>query len=273
MTPGVSKETVRLQEISDGLPKSGMWRENFALGDVLGLGHPQIVAPPPRLTAFYLRVFRLGRDEQGAWRWRAEPVRFDNPEGVQAAYGAAAVADVDGDGRLDIVFGGHGSGPAVAMNQGGGVFRVETRGLPRGFSTRSIAVGDVNGDGKPDLLAISDDAEWVAVAGQPQNVGDYLKGYDVRLFLNEGGHFREVHRGLEGACYGFVAALQVPKEGKPFFSSDCRYLGTLPNVYEYDAAKEEFASVGRGLRRELQPDDRSRRRDIPWACWRFTRRG
>ena len=46
VTPGVSKETVRLQEISDGLPKSGMWRENFALGDVLGLGHPQIVAPP-----------------------------------------------------------------------------------------------------------------------------------------------------------------------------------------------------------------------------------
>ena len=40
---------LRFEEISAGLPRSGMWRENFDVGDILGLGHPQIVAPPARL--------------------------------------------------------------------------------------------------------------------------------------------------------------------------------------------------------------------------------
>ncbi|MGZ6988161.1 MAG: hypothetical protein ACXVH0_04295, partial [Thermoanaerobaculia bacterium] len=125
VTPKNSKESFRFEEISEGLPKAGIWRENFALGDVLGQGRPQIVAPPPRLTGQYVRVFRLDKDDKGTWRWRSAQVEFDNPDGIDAAYGVAAVADVDGDGKLDIVFGGHGSGPAVALNRGDGKFLVQ----------------------------------------------------------------------------------------------------------------------------------------------------
>ena len=41
---------------------------------------------------------------------------WDNPEKVGFEYGGTAVADMDGDGRPDIVFGRHGGGPAIAYN-------------------------------------------------------------------------------------------------------------------------------------------------------------
>jgi hypothetical protein len=244
LTPKTSKETFRFEEISAGLPKSGMWRENFALGDVLGLGRPQIVAPPPRLSGYFVRVFRLDRDDAGGWRWRdANPV-WDNPENVPPSYGAANVGDFDGDGKLDIVFGGHGAGPAIAYNLGGGKFRIDTVGLPRELSTRVIEVGDVNRDGRPDLLVISDSAEHGQTGGRPTLEGGYLRGFDVRLFLNEGKTFREVHAGLGGACFGYAAALVVPVTGNPFYSSACRYLGSRADLYDYDPVKETFTYTG-----------------------------
>jgi hypothetical protein len=247
VTPKVSAETSRFEEISEGLPKAGMWRENFALGDVLGQGRPQIVAPPARLTGQYLRVFRLDKDEKGAWRWRSAQVEFENPGGISAAYGVAAVGDVNGDGKLDIVFGGHGSGPAVALNKGDGKFLVEERGLPREMSTRALETADLNGDGRMDILALSDVGEWADSGGHPVLQGSYLRGYDVRAFLNEGDHFREVHEGLLGACFGYALAVVVPKDGLPFYSSSCRYLGGSATLYEFDPKKEEFRFAGTDL--------------------------
>ena len=165
---------------------------------------------------------------------------------------------MDGDGKLDIVFGGHGSGPAIAFNKGGGTFKVETRGLPRQMSTRAIAAGDLNGDGRQDLLVISDDPEWMLTGGQPQadKGSDYVKGYDVRAFLNEGTYFREVHKGLEGACFGYAIALVVPKDAKdglPFYSSACRYTSGASHLYEFDPKLEEFRFVGVGAVETLGP--------------------
>ncbi len=251
VTPKVSKDALRFEEISAGLPRSGMWRENFDLGDVLGLGHPQIVAPPARLTGASLRVFRLDKDDAGAWLWRETKLELDNPEKIDAAYGAATVADMDGDGRLDIVFGGHGSGPAIAFNEGGGKFRVESRGLPRALSTRAIAVGDLNGDGKNDLLVVSDDPEWMRTGGKPTRDPDgYLRGFDVRAFLRDGDTYRDVHTGLDGACFGYAVAVAVPKDaslGLPFYSSGCRYIGATSNLYEFDPKAEEFRYLGVGV--------------------------
>jgi len=245
VTPAVSADTFRFEEISAGLPRSGMWRDNFTLADVLGQGRPQIVAPPPRLTGSFLRVYQMDRTEAGGWRWKTAKVEWENPGQIAAAYGATSVADFDGDGRLDIAFAGHGVGPAIAFNKGGGKFVVDRPlGLPRQMSSRALDVGDVNGDGRPDILAISDDGEDGATDSKPRQEGDYLRGFDARLFLNEKGYFREVHAGLAGACFAYTMALAVPKEGRPFYTSGCRYYGSRANLYEYDPAKEEFSYVG-----------------------------
>jgi hypothetical protein len=98
-----------------------------------------------------------------------------------------------------------------------------------------------------DILAISDIGEWADSGGKPVQVGGYLHGYDVRAFLNEGDHFREVHEGLLGACFGYALALVAPKEGLPFYSSACRYLGGSATLYEFDPKKEEFRFAGTDL--------------------------
>jgi len=247
VTPPVSRDSFRFEEISDGLPRSGMWRQNFALGDLDGSGRPQIVTTPARLTASELKVFKLARDEDGKWRWRSQKLEVENPENVGVNYGGVALGDMDGDGRLDIVFGGHGSGPAVAYNQGNFRFRIESRGLPRRMSTRALAVGDVNGDGKPDILAISDTSEYAPTGGHPRDDQGYLLGYDARLFVNEGSQFREVHSGLEKACYGYAVALVTPSEGAPFYASDCHYVGGRTTLFSYDRGSEKFTYIGEDL--------------------------
>ena len=77
MTPKPSAEPLRFEEMSAGLPRAGMWRENFDLGDVLGLGHPQIVAPPaaPHGSDAQGLPSRKGRRRQAALAGDPAPAR------------------------------------------------------------------------------------------------------------------------------------------------------------------------------------------------------
>ncbi|MGA2355472.1 MAG: Ig-like domain repeat protein [Terriglobales bacterium] len=75
-----------------------------------------------------------------------------------AATGAVAVADLTGDGKLDLVitnFGGEANGDGnvgVLLGNGDGTFQPVVLYDAGGVETRNVAVADVNGDGKPDLL-------------------------------------------------------------------------------------------------------------------------
>jgi hypothetical protein len=71
-----------------------------------------------------------------------------------------AVGDVNGDGRLDLVVAGHGQsyrpgGTSVLLGNGDGTF--ETVVSYPGYSVNSVALADLNGDGKLDIVTCYSD--------------------------------------------------------------------------------------------------------------------
>jgi hypothetical protein len=70
---------------------------------------------------------------------------------TNAIFGTLAVADLNGDDKLDLVGVGQANGVAVLLGNGSGGFGAATI-FGTGFRARAVAVGDFNGDGKPDLV-------------------------------------------------------------------------------------------------------------------------
>src|SRR5580698_5719547 len=77
-----------------------------------------------------------------------QPPTYD--VGAPAAQGIA-IADVNGDGKLDLLVADQ-IGVAVLLGNGDGTFQPAVNYSSGGFDAYSVAVGDVNGDGKPDLV-------------------------------------------------------------------------------------------------------------------------
>jgi hypothetical protein len=65
----------------------------------------------------------------------------------------AAGADLNGDGNLDMVGAGSGGNVLVQLGNGDGTFQAAVK-YPTGGSGL-LAVGDLNGDGKPDVVVVS----------------------------------------------------------------------------------------------------------------------
>jgi FG-GAP-like repeat len=249
--PPLSAVRLRFQESSAGLPTAGFWRQNFAVADLEGDGQLEIVTPPARLTPGQLRAFKLRNGS-----WTALPLKFDMPEGARFGNGGVAAADIDGDGKVDLVAVLHGpsGGPLIAYNLGGLHFRVETKGIPRAISSRSVAIGDLDGNGRLDLVTLSDTPEYTLkdklnvnpTAMDPVESG-LEPGYDMRSFLQAAdGTFSENHVGLDSACFGYAVAVwaKPPDGGEPFFASDCRYRGRTMVIYGFDREAKSFHRVG-----------------------------
>jgi hypothetical protein len=92
---------------------------------------------------------------------------------------AKGVADFDGDGRFDLFTmdwtGDFGPVGDVLLGRGDGTFAVQHEGLGLGEVFLWASVGDVNNDGRPDVVAGRHDV--------------YLSDYYVTVYLNDG-HWR-----------------------------------------------------------------------------------
>ncbi|MBS2032215.1 MAG: VCBS repeat-containing protein [Deltaproteobacteria bacterium] len=66
---------------------------------------------------------------------------------------ALAVADMDGDGNLDLVAAGDFGSVAILYGAGDGTFTNQVK-YPAGAGVSGVAAADLNGDGRPDVAAI-----------------------------------------------------------------------------------------------------------------------
>jgi len=171
LTPPAADKTINFKESSNGLPKSGSWRNSLAVADMNGDGFPDIIAPPERQGSNVPAIF-LG-DGKGNWKkWDAKW-----PAGLN--YGSVVAADFNKDGHMDLAFGVHLDGVHVFLGDGKGNFTESSEGLPRDFPTRRVIVADVDHDGSPDIVAISEGPS--AVNDTNPGKADYAK---IRAYLN-----------------------------------------------------------------------------------------
>ncbi|MCC6241992.1 MAG: VCBS repeat-containing protein [Gemmatimonadaceae bacterium] len=126
------------------LESEGVTSASVSIGDVDGDGDLDLILAKGRHWPLHNQVLR----NDGRAQFAATPLA----DSADRTY-SAALADLDGDGDLDMVVSNdRPDQKLVYLNDGAGHYRVGSRFGEPTWSTRYVTVADVNGDQRPDLL-------------------------------------------------------------------------------------------------------------------------
>jgi hypothetical protein len=132
--------------------------------------------------------------------------------------GSVAVADVNGDGKPDLVVANCGPSGGnsctngtvgVLLGNGDGTFQIAASYASGGFDASSVAVADINGDGKPDLVVANDCAN--------NNCGSGGVDGSIGVLLGNGDGTFQTAVAYDSGGYNAnsVAVADVNGDGKP----------------------------------------------------------
>ena len=176
----------RYTDFSDGLPSYKEFMSRALVhGDFNNDGISDIAAvSEARFKEYFPKP-------SGAWicyshdnTWRCSPIG-DEKEVLGLFADQLVTGDVNGDGNKDIAIASlvHGNNLIVWVGDGEGGFKPFSKGLPRELLYPSVAFGDINGDGRDDLV--------VSAAGSG------VEGFrGLKVFLSTPNTFKEMSEGL-----------------------------------------------------------------------------
>jgi FG-GAP-like repeat len=193
-----------------------------AAGDVNGDGHPDVVVAnqcaDSTCTSSNVGVLlNIGSGTFGAVTTLGSGGIF--PDGV-------VIADVNADGKPDLVVANSSTSSTVdngsvgvLLGNGDGTFQTAVSYGSGAFGAASVAVADVNGDGKPDLVVANCSATSSSCTGGGGTVG-------VLLGIGNGTFQTAVTFGAGGNTPFGVAVADVNEDGRPDIVTASCFSGT-----------------------------------------------
>src|SRR5271165_633843 len=158
-----------------------------ATGDMTGDGKPEIVSPNCGDNTVTIYVNNGdGSFQTGAYYHVA--LSATGGYDVQAYPEAVTIADVNGDGKGDIVSSNDDSGDVtILLGNGDGTVNVPSVGYATGgYPSMPAIVADFNGDGFPDILIPDDEFSLAYLKGYGD--GTFLAGLDYYVPISDNGY-------------------------------------------------------------------------------------
>ncbi len=228
-------DVLELSDASKGLSDQGQWQTGLAVVDINHDGLLDLVVPPARGEHSTPHVVLQQKD--GSWK----QIEVQWPKEVPWDYGDVVAADFDGDGEIDLAFAIHfkSSWVVYGVKGSGGTKFDRPQELPRingTVTSRALAVGDFNHDGRPDLAVLG---ELDIDMSTNLQLGNGL----VTVVLNTPGGWKPVDLGAKRVFGDHLAVADFDGDGWPDVLCSKNTNGDTPFLFLNRAAGTRWVGV------------------------------